>query len=206
MQHKSYKTVILIRHGKTSYNATGRYMGCGIDEDLSREGMDDITKKRDKIRSFSGEAVVFAGPLKRARHTAKLIFYDKTINIEDSLTEIDFGDFEGKTAAELSADPRYQQWIDSDGTLKFPNGECVDDFRRRTMNSLHKIISRASSSPKIAIVCHGGNIMSVMSVLCGGAYYDYLIPNVDGYIIQMTVEDERISGISYDRIGTGDTA
>ena len=201
---KTKKTVILIRHGKTSYNALGKYMGCGIDEDISPDGKDEIIGKRDKIRAVCDGAVIYTGPLKRAKSTAQLIFYDKDINVCDSLIEIDFGDFEGKSADELKDDRRYRQWIESDGTLTFPNGESISGFKRRTMTSLHNIVNNAGSAQKIAIVCHGGNIMAIMSCLAGGSYYDYLIPNVDGYVIDLAVEDERISYISHDRIGSCD--
>ncbi len=199
MTENSEKTVILIRHGKTSYNALGKYMGCGIDEDLSVEGREEIAKNRDRIRKVCEGAIVYSGPLLRARHTAEILFDDKNVNIEDSLIEIDFGDFEGKSAAELSGDPRYQQWIDSDGTLQFPNGESIENFRARTMVSLHNIINKAADEDKIAIVCHGGNIMAIMSMLFGGKYFDYLIPNVEGYILKLAVEDGNIRGISYER-------
>lgn len=195
------KTIILIRHGKTAYNALGKYMGRGVDEELSDEGIKEIIAKRDGLRAISEGAVIFTGPLKRAKDTAGLIFYDKDVKIVEELTEIDFGDFEGKSAAELSDDPRYQQWIDSDGTLQFPNGECIEEFRARTMDSLHNIIKLSGNNDKIAIVCHGGCIMAIMSGLCGGKYHDYLIPNLDGYILRVTVNDERLSDITYDRIG-----
>ena len=204
MEPENRKTIILIRHGRTEYNTLGKYMGRGVDIGLSPEGIREIEEKRDRVRDVSEGAVIFTGPLLRAKDTAKLVFFDRDINVCDSLTEIDFGDFEGKSAAELGDDPRYQQWIDSDGTLQFPNGESIEEFRARTMDSLHNIIQTAGNEPKIAIVCHGGCIMAIMSGLCGGKYHDYLIPNLDGYILQMTVEDERISDITYDRIGSGD--
>ncbi len=201
---KQNKTIILIRHGKTPSNALGKYMGCGIDEDISDDGREEIIAKRDHVRAICEGAVLYCGRQKRARSTAKLVFYDKEANVCESLYEIDFGEFEGKTAAELSSDPRYQRWIDSDGTVTFPGGESIDHFRTRTMSSLHNIIEEAGEAEKIAIVCHGGNIMAIMSTLAGGNYYDYLIPNVDGYVIHLAVEDERYSDISYDRIGSGD--
>ena len=200
------KTVILIRHGKTEYNKLGKYMGRGVDIGLSPEGIEEIKDKRDDIRRVSEGAMIFTGPLLRAKGTAELVFYDSKINVCDTLTEIDFGDFEGKSADELGDDPRYQQWIDSDGTLAFPNGESIEEFRERTMASLHNIIRSAGDAEKIAIVCHGGCIMAVMSGLFGGKYHDYLIPNLDGYVIHMTVEDERISDITYDRIVRRDMA
>ena len=195
------RTIILIRHGKTAFNALGKYMGRGIDEELSEDGKREIMEKRDTLREISEGAVIFTGPLKRAKDTAGLIFYDKDVRIIEELTEIDFGDFEGKSAAELSGDVRYQQWIDSDGTLQFPNGESIEEFRARTMASLHNIIELSGDNDKIAIVCHGGCIMAIMSGLCGGKYHDYLIPNLDGYILRVTVNNERLSDITYDRIG-----
>ncbi len=203
---KSRRTIYLIRHGRTGFNALGKYMGCGIDEDLSPEGISQIEEKREGIRRVTSGSVVFTGPLLRARNTAGLIYYDIDVTVEDTLTEIDFGDFEGRSAAQLSGDPRYQQWIDSDGTLTFPNGESIDDFRARTMSSLHNILDKAGDAEKIAIVCHGGCIMAIMSGLCGGKYHDYLIPNLDGYALYVTVEDERISDITYDRITDGSIA
>ena len=195
------KTIILIRHGKTAFNALGKCMGRGIDEELSEDGKREIIEKRDELREISEGAEIFTGPLKRAKDTAGLIFYDKDVRIMEELTEIDFGDFEGKSAVELSSDVRYQQWIDSDGKLQFPNGESIEEFRARTMNSLHNIIKLSGDDDKIAIVCHGGCIMAIMSGLCGGKYHDYLIPNLDGYILRVTVNNERLSDITYDRIG-----
>ena len=192
--------IILIRHGKTVYNVSKKFMGSGIDAGLSEEGAKEVKEKREGIRAAVGDAVVYTGPLLRARQTAELIFYDKTVNVEESLTEINFGDFEGKSAKDLEGDVRFQRWIDSDGTLVFPNGEGMYDFRQRTMRSLHKIINAAATDDRIATVCHGGNIMSIMSSIAGGAYYDYLIPNLDGYVIKATVEDDNITDVSYKKL------
>lgn len=195
-------TIILIRHGLTAYNAAGRYMGRGIDEPLSPEGIEQIIKRRDALRMITEGATAFSGSMKRAYGTAELIFGDD-ITVIDELTEIDFGDFEGKSAAELSGDIRYKKWIESDGTLKFPNGESIEKFRERSLKGLHNMIEHSEDSRKLAVVCHGGNIMAIMSGLCKGAYYDYLIPNLDGYILNMKAGDEGLSDITYDRIGGG---
>ncbi len=198
------KTLILIRHGVTEYNAGGRYMGRGIDAPLSDEGIRRVKENADRLRKLSEGAMVCTGPLKRAKDSAALIFPNESIYVEEDLTEIDFGDFEGKSAEELSGDIRYRQWIDSYGTLRFPNGESMEEFTDRTMRSLHNIIDRSRDNDKTAVVCHGGCIMAIMSRLCGGNYYDYLVPNLDGYVIRMTVNDERIYDVTYDRIGSGD--
>ena len=53
------KTIILIRHGKTAYNALGKYMGRGVDEELSDDGIKEIIAKRDGLRAISEGAVIF---------------------------------------------------------------------------------------------------------------------------------------------------
>ena len=49
----------------------------------------------------------------------------------DQFQEMDFGAFEGHNCEELKADVRYQAWIDSNGTLPFPQRESREQFQRR---------------------------------------------------------------------------
>ena len=197
------KTVILIRHSKTELNALGIYMGCGTDAPLSEDGRKETVKERDKIRRITGEACVFSSPMERALETAKILFGDRHINVEEALKEIDFGDFEGRSVKELTDDPGYQAWIDSGGMMTIPGGESIEEFSKRTISGLYNIL-RGSDSERIAIVCHGGSIMAIMSTLAGGNYFDRLVGNLEGYILTLKWDDERISDITYDRFGSGD--
>ena len=200
---KSRKTIYLIRHGRTGFNALGKYMGCGIDEDLSPEGISQIEEKREGIRRVTSGSVVFTGPLLRARNTAGLIYYDTDVTVEDTLTEIDFGDFEGKNYDELKDSEAYQKWIDSEGTSCFPNGEKREDFIERSYEGFLQAIRNSGDFNKVAIVCHGGNIMSVMSRLTGKEYYDFMAGNLEGYLLRFKFENERITDLSYNRINSG---
>ena len=53
------------------------------------------------------------------------------------------------------------------------------------------------------MICHGGNIMAVMSELTGEDYYGFYVGNLDGYVMKADVDGKRISVVSYDRIGSG---
>lgn len=193
------RTVILIRHGRTKQNIDGVYMGRGIDAPLSLEGIEEIKAKRDRIREAAGDTMIFAGGMKRARQTAELIFYDRTVNVIPELTEIDFGDLEGKPASLINSDPIYGDWRSSEGNITFPHGENVSEFTARTVNGLHNILNMSADSPRISIVCHGGNIMAMMSSLTGGNYFDYMVPNLEGYVIDMTYDKKKISDVTYER-------
>ena len=200
---KNEKTIILIRHGRTAANVKGIYIGCRSDVPLSDTGIQEIEEKSGIIREAAGDAMIFSSPLKRARDTAALLFPGRDIQIEELMKEFDFGDFEGKSAAELGDDNDYMKWVDSNATLPVPGGDDRESFSKRVIGGLHNIIKGSKDADRIAIVCHGGNIMAIMSSLAGGDYYDHMSDNLDGFVIDTVVDDERISVVSYRRIGGG---
>ena len=57
----------------------------------------------------------------------------------------------------------------------FPQGEDVADFKKRSVKGWYDMIKqcRLLNYSDIACVIHGGTIMSVMSEIYGGGYYDY---------------------------------
>ena len=191
------KTVYLIRHGETAGNIEKRYIGSRTDEPLSKEGLQKLTKWQ------GSDLKVYSGPMVRCLETARILFGTRDVIIVDDLKEIDFGDFEGRNYIELSGDPDYQKWIDTGGKMPFPNGESREDFIARSFDAFRKIVSR-DASDRIAIVCHGGNIMSVMSRLTGLGYYDFQIECAGGYHLQLDIrESGEIDVISYLRIYCG---
>ena len=198
-------TIILIRHGRTESNALGRYCGVRTDEGLSKEGIRECNEKRESIlRIIRDEsAPVFSGPLKRAKETASLLFPRVPVRTIEKLTETDFGEFEGKTFRQLASDQGYQDWVDSGGTLPFPGGDARSDFIGRSMEGFREFVRLSKGAKESVVVCHGGNIMAVMSSLTGEEYYDFRVENLGGYVIKIREDDERISVISYDRIDCG---
>ena len=67
-------------------------------------------------------------PLRRCQETAEILFPEQKVRIIDQLAECDFGAFENKNYKELSDDPRYQAWIDSNGIMAFPGGESKEEW------------------------------------------------------------------------------
>jgi alpha-ribazole phosphatase len=90
--------------------------------------------------------------------------------------ECDFGSFEGKNYRELSGNPDYQKWIDSGGTMSFPEGESMEEMTNRVMKGFYKALD-AANGRDAAFVVHGGTIMAVMSRIDGGNFYDYQLDN-----------------------------
>lgn len=184
--------LLLIRHGKTPGNIEKRYIG-RTDESLSEEGILELSKK-----TFPAAELYFSSPMKRCKESLQVLFGEQDCFIIDNFKEIDFGIFEGKNYQELSGNAKYQAWIDSGGTLSFPEGESREDFCKRSVKGFLEMIdsvrqyleNHCKSEIRIAAVVHGGTIMAILSTLYGGDYYDYQISNGEAYRLALKLEDE----------------
>lgn len=170
--------ILFIRHGKTAGNLEKRYIGT-TDEELCKEVIHEL-----ESRYYPNVTTVVCSPMKRCIQTAKIIFPDKPILIEENLRECNFGDFEGKNYSELCNDARYLKWLDSMGTLPFPNGEPHEDFVNRCIAAFENAVSKLSSVESAAFVVHGGTIMAVLErfAVPKKSFYDYQVKNGCGYL------------------------
>ena len=154
--------LILIRHGKTAGNLLGRYIGSRTDEPLCDEGREGLA-----VKQLPEIERLYVSPMKRCVETAEILwpgFDRKKMQKVTDLRECDFGDFENKNYKELSGNGDYQAWIDSGGTLAFPEGESREGFVRRCCAALETALQSRQES-HIAAVVHGGTIMAVLSAL-----------------------------------------
>lgn len=192
--------IILIRHGKTAGNEQGKYIGCKTDEALSEKGISEA-KACDFYREYESNKglKVYASPMLRARETAEYLF-KQNYTVIPELTEMDFGEFEGMNYEMLNGNQDYQRFIDSGGTLPFPKGETREAFIQRSVKGFRDIVSQMEEEDTAAVICHGGNIMAILSSLTGEDYYDFQVKNLEGYEIDLRIEHERLSDISYNRI------
>ena len=214
-------TCYLIRHGKTQGNLEKRYIGAKTDESLTEEGIKELENLRglyskiiqgDSVNSVNPDNLApsthfYSGPMKRCTESMEIIFPSEMYNVVDNLTEINFGDFEGHNYTELSDNPDYQKWIDSNGTMTFPNGEPRADFIKRSADCINEIVSMSntgtdvSDSDTIVIICHGGNIMSYLSAFTDGDYFDFQCEPGMGYEVKINViKGESYVITSYNRI------
>ena len=172
--------IMLIRHGMTAGNTEKRYIG-RTDEPLCPEGIAAL-----KACSYPRCEMLVTSPMQRCIQTASLLFPGQHPEICDAFRECDFGLFEGKNHAELNGNPLYQQWIDSGGKTPFPEGESPDAFRKRCCEGFLAVVRKYSSVKSIAMVVHGGTIMSVLSNFAEPHrdYFDWMTANGRGWCCQ----------------------
>lgn len=190
--------MVFIRHGETDSNRRKSYLGW-TDEPLSVEGREVIAQNRKK---YPDADFIFTSPMLRCRQTKEIIYGDQSCQIIEKWKEMNFGSFEGKTYLELNGNKDYQRWIDSGGTLPFPEGESREEFILRCRAGLMDCLTRltekmicfteqvnepkkASQQKKVQekVVCivHGGTIMALFDSYAKGSYFDYQCRCGQGY-------------------------
>jgi probable phosphoglycerate mutase len=90
-------TIYLVRHGETEWSKSGRHTG-HTDLPLTPQGESDGHRIGERLSGLSFNHV-FSSRLTRARRTAELAGF--TPVIEPDLIEWDYGQYEGKTSAEI---------------------------------------------------------------------------------------------------------
>lgn len=180
---------VLLRHGAAKSNAEHRYLG-KTDEPLSKEGKIQL-EEYIKQSLYPDIDFLFASPMKRCIQTAEILYPGLSPVLIKEWEEMDFGDFEGKNYKELQDDKRYQEWIDSNGTLPFPAGESREEFIIRCdkgfCGMLEKVKQIKEKHKTIGMIVHGGTIMALLSKYGRGDYFDYQAANGRGYVC--TVRD-----------------
>lgn len=185
---KTYK-IHLIRHGLTQGNIDGLYVG-HTDMPLCKEGALQIEQmKEDYIYPYA--KFVFSSPLKRCLETAAIIYPAvKPIIIED-LIEYDFGQFDGRSAAELhEKSPLFDRWLKGEADVKPPFGESNEEFAKRVCDCFVKIVDGIikSDADDTAVITHGGVITTILSN-CGlpeAQAHEWMTPSGCGYTIRVT--------------------
>lgn len=196
-------TLVLIRHGATKANKEHRYLG-KTDELLSKEGEMQLVEYK-KIQLYPNVDFLFASPMKRCIQTAEILYPElQPVRIKE-WEEMDFGAFEGKNYEELQGDKRYQAWIDSNGTLPFPEGEGSEEFITRCDKGFQGMIEKIEQIKEeglktIGMIVHGGTIMALLSKYGKGDYFDYQVANGRGYVCTVKDIDTKSEIIKLEKI------
>ena len=194
MWNRNENQIILTlrRHGRTKANNEHRYLG-KTDEVLSAEGREEIKAYVNQHRYPKADHV-FTSSMKRCKETAAIIYPHIVSREIPEWDEMDFGIFEGKNYYELNGNPAYQDWIDSGGTLPFPEGESRSEFLSRCQSGMQKMIRELPEQAKrVALVVHGGTIMALLSTFYGGEYFDYQVPNGSGFQVRLNMRNTKIT-------------
>lgn len=158
--------LFLIRHAEVEARYH-RVFGGRIDMDLSPLGHEQATALAQWLRHHEFDAV-YASPMKRVQQTLGPLTANgapKAVLL-DGLREVDFGDWTGLSWEDVKE--RFQisayEWLNELERGSIPNAESSATYRTRIESSLRQIL-REQPGRRVAIVCHGGVVRVLLSIL-----------------------------------------
>ena len=178
--------IMLLRHGKTQGNLDNRYNG-RTDDPLSEIGRAEA----QVCEHYPEISFVYASPMRRAQETAKIFFPNAAIETVSDLREMDFGDFEGRSADEMADDEAYRAWVAGGCIDVCPNGEGIPGFAKRASVVFAGCVSDAIArgETRVGFAVHGGVIMAIMTAFSGSdaPYHTWYVHNCSGY--EVTIDE-----------------
>ncbi|NGX37789.1 MAG: Phosphoserine phosphatase 1 [Chlamydiae bacterium] len=128
-----HQKVYLIRHGETEWTASKQHTGL-TDIPLTDEGREQAQWLIKKLKGKKFKKVL-CSPLQRATETCEIAGLLKEAVLDKDLLEWDYGDYEGKTTAEIrETDPKWTIF-----TKGAPNGESIGDIGARTQRLISRV-------------------------------------------------------------------
>ncbi|MFH0411332.1 histidine phosphatase family protein [Corynebacterium sp. L4756] len=158
------RRLILIRHGQTTYNATGRMQG-HLDTQLSDDG---VAQAESAGRLLVGQGItrIVASDLSRAKMTAEIVGKQLGVGItvDERLRETHLGEWQGKTSAEVDAEyPGARAKWRHDPTWAPPGGESRVEVAERARPVIDEYMRKYSDweNNTVLVVAHGGAIAAL---------------------------------------------
>lgn len=111
----------------------------------------------------AGITAICSSPLERAMETAAPLAADLGLPVEtrEGLREINFGEFTGRTMADLDGDPAWHHFNLHRGSARAPGGEMMLETQARMIAELEQI-RRAYSGGVAAVFSHGDVIRAAV--------------------------------------------
>lgn len=160
--------LILIRHGETDWNRSGRCQGIA-DIVLNENGRKQARELAHSLKDHEITAV-YSSHLKRALETAEHIAEPHGLNVrvERDLQEMNQGDLEGLSFTDIrdSYADILKKWRESPETLRLPNGESLVEVQNRVWSVFEKV-QRDHLGETIVAVSHNLTIITLLCKITG---------------------------------------
>ena len=150
----SRNQIWVARHGSTEWAEHGRHTG-RTDVPLTADGRRQAAAL---VRPLDAHhfALVLTSPLVRARETARIAGFADADSDED-LLEWDYGEYEGRTTAEIQIDrPGWNLW--NDGA---PGGEPIDHVGAR----VRRVIQRVDEACGDGLLFAHGHVLRILTAV-----------------------------------------
>ena len=160
----------VVRHGESSWNASGRYQG-QTDVPLSQLGRLQVVTLAARLTGQQFDAV-YSSDLERSHATAAAVAErlagHPEVRLDPGLREIDVGKLAGLTAEVIQERyPDYLQALSEDSwATQRPGGESMQDLYIRSSKTFHELRERHPGG-RILVFTHGGLVRVAVGLALG---------------------------------------
>jgi len=154
--------ILVVRHGATDWSRNKRHTG-RTDLPLDPDGETEARQAGDRLSNLR-PALVLSSPLRRAFDTCVLAGFGAQAQLSDLLLEMDYGEYEGLTTAEIRRSrPGWDLFVDG-----CPGGESIEDVGGRVDALVGSLRSDARLAGEDVLVFAHGHVLRVMAARWAG--------------------------------------
>lgn len=164
-------TFIFLRHGHSAANAAGLLTGQLPGVGLSPQGKRDAQRLVQRIGKFKID-YLHVSPIERCQLTIDPWLNSKysrsltSMQINDGISEIDFGKWSGRKLSSLRRDPLWKSVQETPSKVTFPDGESFRKVQRRAVAAVEEFRSIRGSKTHL-IVSHSDTIKLITAHYLG---------------------------------------
>ncbi|MBA8795312.1 2,3-bisphosphoglycerate-dependent phosphoglycerate mutase [Friedmanniella endophytica] len=188
-------TVLLVRHGRTTANATGVLAGRTPGVELDEVGRRQAEEAGRRTAELPVRAIV-SSPLQRCRQTAQALLAARPAPCptatEKGLIEAGYGDWTGKALKDLAKEKLWKTVQTQPSAVRFPGGESMTEMSARAVDAVHRwnatLAAEHGEDALWVAVSHGDVIKAILA--------DALGMHLDAFQ-RIMVDPASISVVSY---------
>ena len=167
-------TVILLRHGRTTANASGVLAGWSPGVQLDEKGQEQVAAVGARLAPVPLAAVV-SSPLERCQQTAAAVVAGRELELrtDDRLGECRYGDWTGRPIKELLKEPLWKvvQQHPSAAVFPGPEGEGLAQTQARAVAAVREW-NAALGPDAVWLACTHGDVIKAILADAYGMHLD----------------------------------
>jgi probable phosphomutase (TIGR03848 family) len=169
-------TVVLLRHARSTANGSGVLAGRSPGVELDETGRAQATALVDRLTQVPLAAIV-CSPLLRCQQTITPLVQARGITpvTEDSLSEVDYGDWTGRELKTLAKEKLWSVVQQHPSAAVFPAGEGLANVQTRAVAAVraHDTRITAEHGPRaVWMLCSHGDVLKAIIADALGQHLD----------------------------------
>jgi probable phosphomutase (TIGR03848 family) len=165
--------IVLLRHAHSIANEKNLLAGRISGITLSKSGKSQALDLVDRLGAMQFDEIAIS-PLQRCRETIDPWLSANNAKsrlvIDESISEVDYGSWSGKTLAALRRKAQWKVVQDFPSQMTFPEGESLLEMQGRALSGFYRLNAVKGKGPRL-LVSHGDVIKSIVAH-CLGMHLD----------------------------------